>query len=464
MTGPGVFDPTRIDEARLEASEERYRTLVDHLRDTAVTVCDRDLRIVMAAGQAIADAGLDPADLIGRRLDEVVAPADLEQLAESLQSGFAGTPFAVEYKSSRTGREYMVDVIPIDRGGDEVEAIQIVFRDITARMLSELRALAADRRFAVAVHISPIGVALTSLEGRYLGANEAMCQMLGRPLDELLSTSAVAISHPDDKAGAREAFAAVARGDIRQFQVDKRYLRPDGEAVWVSVNAAVVDDELGHPSQLLAFNMDVTEHRRSAVLEERRRLARDLHDGLAHELTFVMSAARRLGASLDGSPLVDQILGAAERALDEARRAITALSSDRPEPFADSLERTAEDLAARHGMALRLRVDPEADVSPEATENVLRFVREAMTNAARHGGAATIDGSAWPEGEALHVMVSDDGGGFDPDTVDQGFGLTSMRERAEAFGGVFRLESAPARGATVEVVVPRGPGGGPALA
>ena len=104
-------------------------------------------------------------------------------------------------------------------------------------------------------------------------------------------------------------------------------------------------------------------------------------------------------------------------------------------------------------MVLRLAVDPRLDAPPDVVENVLRIVREAVTNAARHGHAPSITLRGWRD-EALHVVVEDDGAGFDPEAVTRGFGLVSMRERAAALHGSLDLRSAPGRGTRVEVTLP----------
>ena len=104
-------------------------------------------------------------------------------------------------------------------------------------------------------------------------------------------------------------------------------------------------------------------------------------------------------------------------------------------------------------MALRLDVDPDLDASPDVVENVLRVVREAITNAARHGGASAVTLQGWRD-DRLHVVVEDDGCGFDPAAVTRGFGLTSMRERAAALHGSLELQSASGRGTRLEMSLP----------
>jgi signal transduction histidine kinase len=196
----------------------------------------------------------------------------------------------------------------------------------------------------------------------------------------------------------------------------------------------------------------------AAVLEERRRMARDLHDGLAQELAYIASQTKRL-ASLTAEFVHDQaqldhLVTAAERALDESRRAIAALTQPIYQPLHIAVRQEAQEVAARVGVELDLDLDPTIDVDPATRETVLRIVREAVSNAGRHGHAAHISVQL-TNGRGLHLRVTDDGEGFDPVVLPgRGFGLLSMEERASALGGKFRLASHPGRGTEIEVVLP----------
>ncbi len=188
-----------------------------------------------------------------------------------------------------------------------------------------------------------------------------------------------------------------------------------------------------------------------AVTEERRRMARDLHDGVAQELAFITTQATSAArGNVDSMSLV-QLGAAAQRALDESRRAIVALTTDRDEPLTIVVANTAEDVAHRYGVEVHVDLEDDLTLSPKVREAMVWIVREAVTNAARHGGARdiTIEVRA---GDPVSVCVRDDGSGFDPEKARQGrgFGLISMRERAEAIGAAVTIRSTRA-GTTVEL-------------
>ncbi|HEX6701901.1 MAG TPA: ATP-binding protein [Gaiellaceae bacterium] len=192
-----------------------------------------------------------------------------------------------------------------------------------------------------------------------------------------------------------------------------------------------------------------------AVFEERRRLARELHDGLAQELGFIATRARALEEET-GGPVVRVVASAAERALDESRRAIVALTSSGDEPLEAAVAQAAEEVAGRVGARVRLELDRDVRVPSPTREALVRIVREAVSNAARHGHADAIRVELW-NGDGTRLRVVDDGVGFDvddPEASDGGFGLVSMRERARAVGGELTIESTPNVGTSVEVVLP----------
>ena len=195
----------------------------------------------------------------------------------------------------------------------------------------------------------------------------------------------------------------------------------------------------------------------SAVDSERRRIARDLHDGLAQELAFILGQTRLLAKSeAVARPQLNMVAGAAQRALDESRRAIALLATTGDEPIGDVVARTAEDVAHREGVRVRLHLEAGISVSAEIREVLVRILREAVTNACRHGGATLVDVTL-REDRGIILEVADDGSGFDAEAgagEAGGFGLISMRERAQGVGGRFSITSAAGSGTKVEVWLP----------
>jgi signal transduction histidine kinase len=208
---------------------------------------------------------------------------------------------------------------------------------------------------------------------------------------------------------------------------------------------------------LLAGVLDVMRTRMlaradAAVDHERRRLARELHDGVAQELAFIRRRAGRLNMTADGADILD----AAERAIEDSRRAIEALVPPAYEPLHVALERLGARLATECGLEVQVNVRAATEIRDEVRAELVRIISEAVRNAANHGGArhVRIDLAGTP----LAVRIIDDGNGF-RDGVNSGlgvagYGLIAMRERAEQVGGQFSLESVRGAGTLVQVVLP----------
>jgi signal transduction histidine kinase len=187
----------------------------------------------------------------------------------------------------------------------------------------------------------------------------------------------------------------------------------------------------------------------AAVLDERRRIARELHDGVAQELAFIARRARR-PATPDSLPI---IAASAERALNDSRRAFAALTLPFDERLDLALAQAVEAVAQRTGASVDLALDENVDVSPPTREALVRIACEAVGNAARHAGVERVR-LELRNGDRVLLRVSDEGVGFDPGAPPEsagGYGLGVMRERAAALGADLRIASRPGAGTTVEV-------------
>jgi signal transduction histidine kinase len=193
---------------------------------------------------------------------------------------------------------------------------------------------------------------------------------------------------------------------------------------------------------------------RAAASDERRRLARDLHDGLAQELAYMSRSAKQLRwqVDVDLAEVVDRFDAAAQRALQESRQVIAALASS-AEPLAAVLERVAYESAARYAVDVDLDVATGPRLDAARLEALVRITGEAVANAARHSGTTRVRVRLEWRGGRPWLQVADHGVGFEPGVVAHrdGFGLTSMQERAAAVGARLRLETAPGAGTTLEV-------------
>jgi len=190
----------------------------------------------------------------------------------------------------------------------------------------------------------------------------------------------------------------------------------------------------------------------AASLEERRRLARDVHDGLAQEIAFIARNARLL-AEQGGEPqLVERILSGVARAQEESRRVVGALAATKvDEPLEKALAEAAQDAARRYGAAVDMELASGIALSPREREAVVRIASEAVANAARHSGAEVLRLYLERLEAGMRLKVVDDGAGFDDQQPRPGYGLVTMKERAEALGGKLRIDSRRGAGTKVEL-------------
>jgi signal transduction histidine kinase len=193
----------------------------------------------------------------------------------------------------------------------------------------------------------------------------------------------------------------------------------------------------------------------AAVSKERERTARELHDGLVQELSFIRSQAASLISGQAGPETIEQVVRATDRALEESRNAVRVLSGAE-EDLTTALRSAAQEIATRSGVDVRVEPETSLSLSADIVASLSRIVREASSNAVRHGQAKRIVVCVERlSGGSLRMAVSDDGCGFEPQAVGGhgGFGLRSMRDRATALGGRLVLASAPGEGTTVEVIL-----------
>ncbi len=202
------------------------------------------------------------------------------------------------------------------------------------------------------------------------------------------------------------------------------------------------------------------ELQRLAVLDDRERIAKELHDGVIQALFAVGMGLQGTAIMSGDEDLSDRLEGAVaelDRVIRDLRNYIFGL---RPGILADrqldqALRALGEEFEQKSGVVTVVNVDREvaAELSARAGD-VVQLVRESLSNVGRHANASTVRVSLYRDGDAAVVEVDDDGTGFDPTTARRGEGLTNLENRAAALGGKALLESIPDQGTTVRLVLP----------
>jgi signal transduction histidine kinase len=224
------------------------------------------------------------------------------------------------------------------------------------------------------------------------------------------------------------------------------------------LEVTIAENEVLH-RQLLA------QARQAGVRDERRRMAREIHDTLAQGLTGIVTqlqaADQAASRSSDGSTgwrhHVDAATRLARESLVEARRSVDAL---RPEPLegcrlSEAVAGVAERWSALNGIPAQVTTTGTVrPIQPEAEFALLRAAQEALANVARHAHASRVGLTISYMENEVALDVRDDGVGFDPALPDRGFGLVAMRQRIAALSGTLQVESEPGGGTAVSACVP----------
>jgi ligand-binding sensor domain-containing protein/signal transduction histidine kinase len=213
------------------------------------------------------------------------------------------------------------------------------------------------------------------------------------------------------------------------------------------------------------FRVRAIRQKMNAIVVERSRIARELHDGLMQGfagITMEMQAlSSRLPEESTERETLEEIIGDAGNCLREARRSIAGLRGA-PSGLAAAIEQAAQQLAQTHDVRLKLHLDPVTKrLSTETEYNLLRIAQEAITNALKHSGASVVDVVLECTANEIRLIVRDDGSGFaegEANLENCGhYGLIGMRERAHQIGAQFNLQSNSGRGTAVRVILPTRP-------
>ncbi|EFL52176.1 multi-sensor signal transduction histidine kinase [Solidesulfovibrio fructosivorans JJ]] len=283
--------------------------------------------------------------------------------------------------------------------------------------------------------------------------------------------------HPEDRERVREELAAWTKGDVDEYVGEQRMSARDGTVHWILVRGRAVRDASGRATRFVGTNTDVTELKQAeenirkltgALLKaqeiERARIARDLHDNVAQDLSAAKIACQTL---LDGtalpSPAVRDRLTGFTALLSRAIRSVRELSYGLRPPdleylgLVQALERLCDDFSRQAAMGVDFVSSGLEGVSvpQDVAINLYRVAQEALANVRRHAGARHVSVRLVESYPRLILRVKDDGKGFnvaeglDRAGRDRRMGLAGMRERVGLFGGTLRIASQPGQGCLV---------------
>jgi PAS domain S-box-containing protein len=359
-------------------------------------------------------------------------------------------------------------------------------REIDDRKKIEQTLIESETQVRNIIDKAPMGIALLDKEGWILECNTALQDMLDYNEDELCGVLFLQALHPLDKELYNKYFKELISGDSDIYRIDSRYIHKEFREVWGSLSASVVRDAAGEPQFVIAMVEDITTKRQGeekivnyqrqlqsltfelSLIEERerRRIATNLHDHVGQVLTLIGIKVDELHEKVSlttCNPIVKEIRDLIGQTIKWIRSLMFELS---PPILYDlgleeAIEWLSEHFLNEHG--LKIKVIKDKQPKPLKTEgNIMLFqaVKELLLNIVKHSQATSAKIYIQRACNDLRIIVEDNGIGFEFNLFDhnqhkiKGFGLFSIYERLEYYGGNMMIESNKPQGTKITILMP----------
>jgi PAS domain S-box-containing protein len=508
-------------EEQLSESEEQQRNIFDATANGLI-ISDLDGRIVKANPAACAMVGQNPEGIVGLPLTSFIHPAYHTRFEMLLESVEAGEPLVMQAEALRQdGASFHIEIQGSSFSYDGQPHLLVVARDVTehvrAQYLLEQRVEKRTEELTTLLRVSQQMTSTLDFEElleRVLTEMERIIEYAAASILILEDGQLRTVCHngPASKETTAqhrlsverwgELWATMAMGEtliIGDVQADTplaqtyrqvtQHLGGDfsDARTWMGIPLIVGGHTIGalsiehdqphaYTSSQAAMALAIANQaaiaienarlykqaRRLAVMEERQRLARELHDSVSQALYSIALGTHTALALLEredparaAKPL-EYVLSLADAALAEMRALIFELRPDalEKEGLVAALSRQAEAILARYHLAVETSFCKEPSAPLDVKEALYRIAVESMNNAVKHARATRISLRLHAQGGIITLEVHDDGVGFDPQGEYPGhLGLRSMRERAAQIGAALEIESAPGRSTQVQVCV-----------
>ena len=339
-------------------------------------------------------------------------------------------------------------------------------------------------------------MAHVGLDGRWLRINRKLCEIVGYPREELLRMTFQDITYPEDLDADLEHAKQLLEGQVQRYSMEKRYIRKGGSLVWVNLTASLLRDAEGTPLYFISVVEDISARKqmeedlarsynelesqvelRTLALrtlsnrlmhlqdEERRRIARELHDSVGQYLTAIAInldlLARPEGQSRSA------LIGESRQLINHSLSEIRTLSHLLHPPLLDetglasAAQWYVEEFARRSGIAVEVDLPPLERLPANIEMTLFRVLQESLNNIHRHSQSTRAQVRIGCDAEQVTLEVRDFGHGMQADRLERfknsgtgvGVGLAGIRERVAELGGDLDISS-DSSGTTVRVSVP----------
>ncbi|UZE21536.1 PAS domain S-box protein [Pseudomonas sp. B21-056] len=478
-------------ERLLLESEQRYREIFDNSPDSMflLEVAAKDsFRIIEVNPVLERRLDRERAELVGKTIEQSLSPcaaaASIARYRRCVESGVA-IDEEVEFELSSGLEVFHLTLIPIRSVIGRVQRIVGICRNITERKRAERILHTREQEFRALVENTPDVIARFDPQCRFLYANPAAQQMLGRSQMHLLAKTPSEVS-PLSRAARSfqrklEHIIRTGEASEAEFILDAAVAQGT-EAACYQVRLVPECDQSGRLVSILTVGRDVSakraaerrlkdshtqlrllsSHRESTREEERKHIAREIHDELGQQLS-----ALRMGISLlrlqfgaEQPLLVDRVQALMIR-VDEIIQVVRNVATSlRPSALnmglTSALEWLVSEFSQNTGIDCRLSAPPtRLLLDDERATAIFRVIQESLTNVSRHAWASRVSIHLQHDAERLLIEVCDNGKGFDPRQLPKGtLGMLGMRERGHMFGGTVTIDSTPGQGTRVRVNIP----------
>jgi diguanylate cyclase (GGDEF)-like protein/PAS domain S-box-containing protein len=373
-----------VQERALRASDERFRLLVDGVRDYAILILDAGGRVETWNSGAGRLKGYRADEIIGRHFSVFYPPEDVAAGKPERELAIATTEGRLEdegWRVRRDGTRFWADVMITalrDPGGTLLGYGKIT-RDLSERRAAELALGASEERFRRSFDELSIGMMILGLDGRYERVNDAFCALVGYSREQLVGLSHGSITHVDDVESEARLQSTLLAGDASSFTTEKRYLHAGGHSVLASISVTLIREPDGRPLRFVAQAQDITERRRNermlAHLADHDALTGLLNRrGFARELTSHLARIARYGAT--GALLMLD--------LDHFKDFNDTRGHSAGDALIVSLAQALQARLRESDVIARLGGDEFAVLLPNGDESAARHVADAVLSAVRH--------------------------------------------------------------------------------
>jgi PAS domain S-box-containing protein len=477
------------DITERKRAEERIRQLGAIVESSDDAILGKSLDGIITSWNKGAEKiyGYSENEVIGRPTSILVA-ADRPEEAQEILSRLARGQVIDHYETVRrkkSGEEIHVSltVSPIRNQEGKIVGASSVARDITSRKQIEKELRESEERFReLAENIDEVFYISDPKKPKSIYVSAAYERIWGRTCKSLYASprSWTEAIHPEDK---ERVMSGLANGLLlAPYDLIYRIVRPGGSTRWIRDRGFPVHGESGHIIRIVGIADDITQTKETEnslqhanaqlhVLsrrlfqvqeDERRNLARELHDRMGQELTAVkidLQTTQRLMEPGAIARRLEETIAVLERLVQQARELSLEL---RPAlldhlGLVPALRWYLDQQAQRAGFRATFFAEQVVDRVEAAVETTcFRVAQEALTNIIRHAHAHAVSLELHPTKGSLHLVVRDDGIGFDVATAQQdvSLGLLGMRERVGLLGGELDCKSAPGRGTEIHAFLP----------